>query len=348
MSGLTRPMHIIAVGARTPVGLTAAASAAGVRAGISRLSTHPFMIDKCGDPARIALDGKLPPRIFGVERMVPLAMSALREVLERTGAEIVCSNEVFLALPECRPGFSDDDAGRVVDLLKQDKRLSGCRISIRGRGHAGGLQALATAVERLSAGRAEVCTVIGVDSYADPDTLDWLTANLQHDCNDVRGGFVPGEGAGALVLCTGNVRKYVGIPGLAILRGVHMTTESKLIKTDADVLGEGLSVAIAGAAANLRLPEEAVDGVYCDINGERYRSDEWGFAALRVGTMLSSTAYQAPADSWGDVGAASGVLGCILATRAWARGYAAGPRALVWASSEAGLRGAAILQRPEN
>jgi 3-oxoacyl-[acyl-carrier-protein] synthase-1 len=32
--------------------------------------------------------------------------------------------------------------------------------------------------------------------------------------------------------------------------------------------------------------------------------------------------------------------------QSWARGYALGPRALVWAGSEGGLRGAVVLEEP--
>ncbi len=50
-------VRIVATGARTPVGLYSALSAAAaVRAGISRLAEHPFMIDQAGDPMPAAMD----------------------------------------------------------------------------------------------------------------------------------------------------------------------------------------------------------------------------------------------------------------------------------------------------
>ena len=92
-------------------------------------------------------------------------------------------------------------------------------------------------------------------------------------------------------------------------------------------------------------PAALIDAVYCDINGERHRVDEWAFTALRVGTVLrDASAYESPAGSCGDVGAASAVLASVLAVQAWQRGYAAGPRALVWTSSWRGLRGAMVLE----
>lgn len=83
----------------------------------------------------------------------------------------------------------------------------------------------------------------------------------------------------------------------------------------------------------------------CDINGERYRGEEWGFVCLRLSQYFDDpTAYDSPADCWGDMGAASGPLFIMLACQAIARGYAKGPRALLWTSSEGGLRGAAVIE----
>ncbi|TGO02654.1 hypothetical protein PN36_21215 [Candidatus Thiomargarita nelsonii] len=54
--------------------------------------------------------------------------------------------------------------------------------------------------------------------------------------------------------------------------------------------------------------------------------------------------FIAPADCWGDVGAATGALLINLITTAAAKGYAQGELSLLWASSESGERSAALLQ----
>jgi 3-oxoacyl-[acyl-carrier-protein] synthase-1 len=125
-----------------------------------------------------------------------------------------------------------------------------------------------------------------------------------------------------------------------------VAVETKLIKSEGINLGEGLASAIEAASRGLKLPGEAVDMVICDINGERFRSEEWGFALLRCPEVARDPAYQAPSDCWGDIGAASGPLFVALAVQEWARGCAAGPRALLWASSEGGLRAALVLESP--
>ena len=149
-----------------------------------------------------------------------------------------------------------------------------------------------------------------------------------------------------MALASDAARRQLRLPSLGSIAGAGAALERKLIKTDDVNLGEALSEAVRSAARELRLPTEGVDATYCDINGERYRSEEWGFVLLKVPQVFRDTSYVAPADCWGDVGAASGPLLCTLAVQSWKRGYAAGPRALVFAGSENGLRGAVVLETP--
>ena len=85
--------------------------------------------------------------------------------------------------------------------------------------------------------------------------------------------------------------------------------------------------------------------MYCDMNGEPYRADEFGFAALRTNGGTSSrrrTSSRRPI-----AGATwlrrSAPLALMLATIAGQKAYANGPFAFLWASSESGERGAALL-----
>jgi 3-oxoacyl-[acyl-carrier-protein] synthase-1 len=350
MSAPAQAVHVVAVGARTPVGLTAEATAAAVRAGISRQAAHPFMIDQKGDNVRSAIDGRLEPTVIGWERLVALARSALDEVIAKltTGMAWRAPLPVLLALPEPRPGFTARDAERVLAELRATPARGGVPLKIEGvgRGHAGGLQALYLGAQRVARGEQDFCIAGGVESYFEADTIDWLQEHLQLAGEDIRAGFTPGEGAGFLAIASAGARKQYRFRSLGVVRGCGVAAETKLIKTDAVNTGEGLAQAVRAAAETLRLPVEAVDTSYCDINGERYRSEEWGFMLMRVPEAFRGIGYVAPADCWGDVGAASGPLFCNLAVQAWARRYAEGPRALVSAGSEAGLRGAAILEAP--
>jgi 3-oxoacyl-[acyl-carrier-protein] synthase-1 len=87
-----------------------------------------------------------------------------------------------------------------------------------------------------------------------------------------------------------------------------------------------------------------VSDIYCDMNGEPYRSDEFGFTALRTKEHFESASdFVAPADCWGDLAAAGAVLHVMLSCAAGAKAYANGPLAFAWASSESGERATALL-----
>lgn len=346
---MTAPVHIVAHGARTPVGLQAAPSAAAVRAGISRIREHPFFVDCVGQPVMCAFDGLLDPRLMGTDRLLALAEPALREASLLLGHAPALDRRVplYLGVPERRPGFGERDVERLRHGLE---RMEGLPIQLSSvtllpHGHASGLAALDMAIEQLRRGLCEACLVGGVDSYLQPDTLEWLDDHRQLARADARSSFVPGEGAGFCLLAGERAAKHMRWKSLARVRAVAVGHEARLIKTSEVCIGEGLTAAVRGAVSGLSLPAEKINQIICDLNGERYRGEEWGFVCLRLASHFEDpSTYRAPADCWGDMGAASGPLFALLACQAAARGYAKGPRTLLWASSEAGLRGAAVLE----
>jgi 3-oxoacyl-[acyl-carrier-protein] synthase-1 len=216
------------------------------------------------------------------------------------------------------------------------------------RGHASGLLALEAACRTVETGRADFCLVGGVDSYVEPETLEWLEANEQvHSAGSSNNawGFIPGEAAGfCLLMSIASARRH-GIEPLGHVRAVTAAREEHLIKSDTVCLGRGLTAAFAGVFDALPSPSDVVNDVICDMNGEPYRAEEFGFATIRTRhRFMNESEFQTPADCWGDVGAASGPLFVNLAVVAQAKGYAAGPRTLVWTSSESGERAAAVIE----
>lgn len=344
------PISIISTGARTPVGLASAPAAAAVRAGICRIREHPFMIDQTGNRMPSALDGRLDAGVGLVERLLTFANAALHESgapLSRHGQAFEKSVPIYLGLPEPRPGFSQADGMTIKAGIVPPDGLPfvGSEMYAFTDGHAAGFSALAAAVAALQHGRHELCLVGGVDSYCHPDTMEWLDKNRQLVGTVARSAFVPGEGAGFCLLATERARTRHGWNSLGRVIAVATGLEEKRIKSSEVCLGEGLSDTLRRTLGALSPMNQRIDDIFCDINGERYRGEEWGFTCLRMQQYIKDpTAYHAPTDCWGDVGAASGPLFIMLACQSAARGYAKGPQALLWASSEAGLRGAAVLE----
>jgi 3-oxoacyl-[acyl-carrier-protein] synthase I len=312
--------QLIAVGARTVVGLSAESAAAAVRAGISRVGEHPRFIDWSGNPLRCARDTLLKPSLAGVARMIQLASAALGEVIAKTFGPRPLSTPllVLLALPEPRPGFGPEAADAVVRGVGKIQYPGVSRVQVEAviGGSAGGMRALEIGAARVRDRHADACVVGGIDSYLDVDTLDWLESEGRVAREGFRGGFVPGEGAGMLVIAARGIRSTLGLRSLAQVRGVATVQEPRSIDSAEGLLGEGLTDAVRRATRELALPEECIDDVFCDINGERHRSDEWGFMMSRLATLFrGGSDYQPTTALWGDVGAASGVLGCVLAVQ---------------------------------
>jgi 3-oxoacyl-[acyl-carrier-protein] synthase-1 len=343
-------VHVTATGARTALGLHAAATAAACRAGVSAVRQHPFMIDRVGDRIPCAIDRALDATKMGVDRYVTLTETALREASEplQPFSELRLRVPLYLALPEFRPGFTGRDADELTAKIARIENLPFEIADVRtsSEGHAAGLSVLSFAASAIQRDEIDLCIVGGVDSYLHPDTLEWLDANRQLAGEDARSAFVPGEAAGFCILASDRMAKRLGMASRAEVSAAAVGREARLIKSADVCLGEGLTDVVRRVTQRVVESAGHVDTIICDINGERYRGEEWGFVCLRVGEYFADpTAYWSPADCWGDVGAASGPLFVMLACEMAHRGVPA-TTMLLWASSEGGLRAAALLRAP--
>jgi 3-oxoacyl-[acyl-carrier-protein] synthase-1 len=349
MASITRPsIRIIGIGARTPVGLSAPAAAAAVRAGVAVMADHPFMIDKAGAPMVVCIDPALPVELGLADRILELAISSAREALKPVLERVrkLPRIRIILALPEDRPGKPDRLANtfteRFISALGID--IPVLDLTCHSLGHAGGLYCMEQALSFINGGQVELCLVGGVDSYLDPEALEWLDETDQLHSESTTWGFCPSEGAAFCLLAS---REFADAPGPSTsveLLAAASATEPNRIHTETICIGEGLSEAFTKALTSLPLNQQ-VNHTICDMTGEPYRGNEYGFAMLRSARKFADDAdFQTPVDCWGNVGAASGPLFTMLATSAAKKRYSPGPLTLLWASSEGGLRAAALLE----
>ncbi|MCB9761683.1 MAG: hypothetical protein H6739_17700 [Alphaproteobacteria bacterium] len=350
---MTRTVAIAAVGARTPVGLHAEAAAAAVRSGAARLEEHPLLVDAVGAPLVGGWDGGLDPEWMGRRRMLALLTSVLNEIADKLLRRISLDRpvKVLLALPERRPGFTDQDAAWVLHGASAHAIADVPPLSVdeAPAGHAGPLAAIGAATEVILRGQEPLVLICGAESYAEPDTLRWLESERRVLRDGIRAGFPPGEGAGAVVLSNTELLHRMGEAPLARVLGAGQAIEPRPRDHALGMMGGGLGQALTAACGHLQLPEQAAGSILCDINGERWRAEDWAFAMLKDCRMVQDpTQYTSAVDCWGDQGAASGALGCVLAAQAWQRGYAEDPRALVWGASDGGLRAAVVLEKGGN
>ncbi|HEX5745116.1 MAG TPA: hypothetical protein VFZ09_02670 [Archangium sp.] len=337
---------IAGLGARTPVGTSAPMSAASVRAGIVRFAEHPFMVDGAGAPMVVSAASYVPATVLGLERYLALAVPAMMEALEPLAQVLPSLRPVPVALGLPLERSELPPRSQVASRLEAalEGPLEGrVRISrVHSAGHAAGLLALQTAAEWLNQG-AELCLVGGVESYIEPEILEWLDRREQLKSQTHRWGFVPGEAAAFCLVASERVMSRYGLRPLARVTAVASAIEQDRPDTGRVCTGIGLTRALQGALA--ALPSGAkVDHVFGDLNGERSRADEYGFSIARLGErFVDATEVCTPADCWGDVGAASGPLFVNLAVAARLRRYARGPWSLLWTSSESGDRCAALV-----
>lgn len=349
---MTAPrMQIVGLGASTSIGRNVWASAAAARAGTCGFSEHPFMIDAAGEPMRVARAPWLDVSMDGVERYCALLFPAIDEALAPLLRELARDSlkvGLALGLPSSRPGQAPQLAEQLLKAIRRKYAQAFVHAETFEAGHAAGHLAMDVAFkDYTSGGSMNALVVAGVDSPLAPETLEWI-----EECDQLHGGgplnnawgFIPGEAAGALLLSSQEFSQKIALQSFGEVVSVGIGRETKLIKTDEVCIGEGLTQAFRTALDRL-VPGEQIHNVFCDLNGEAYRADEYGFTALRTKEYFRSAAdFIAPADCWGDVGAAGVLLHSALAVICHRKRYGKGPLSLVWASSETSERGAAVIR----
>ena len=128
----TSDLHVVAVGARTPVGLCAESTAAAVRAGISRIGEHSSLVDGTGNPLKVACDFLIDANVIGPSRFIELAVAALAEVVSKLSLHgtLAAPLSLLLALPELRPGFKAEIAEAVVRGISSATLLQILKVAI--------------------------------------------------------------------------------------------------------------------------------------------------------------------------------------------------------------------------
>lgn len=340
-----------AVGMLTPVGTGAKASAAAIDAGVARLTESDFYDDRFRPivlgqvpddelPAAVPALASQPPL---VQRLVRLAAPALAEcAADLPRPESV---PVFVALPET-PGTPEGAA--FLRLLAAQSGVPFALATSRAfpLGRAGALVALEAALELLAEGDVTHAFVGGVDSHSSQARLDALVAEGRVLADGVMDGFVPGEGAG-FVLLRDPAARPGGARPLARIEAVASAQEPGHRGSKEPFRGEGLAAAFARAWGGAPAELPAVRTTWAGFNGEGLFAKEWGTAYARHADRIAEDAeIRHPAECFGDTGAAFGALLVGFAALALAEGAAAG-LSLVWSSSDGAPRAAALLGAAE-
>ncbi len=342
----TTSIQIVRCGSQSALGTWTSMSAANVRAGLARISVYPDYEDAQWSQVGVAMADYLDPALPHLSRFFKLGSEALKETLSPLKQQEIRVDSIplLIGLPEKREGLAVDLKAKLVEKLGAVAKDYGTAFQIefiRGD-HTAGMEALQEAIRRLKTGEIEFCLAGGIESYLDKRSLHWLEQQGVLKCSDNKWGMIPGEAAGFCLLSSLQTTQNHGLHSCGELSAVSVTKEET--GPGEVCLGRGLTRAIKEVVSSL--PEgETVQQVYCDLNGQRHRADEYGYTVQNVHRYLDDPQdIIAPANQWGDLGAASVPLLMGLMTESGRKGYAKGPNNLLFTMSPDGKRGAALIK----
>jgi 3-oxoacyl-[acyl-carrier-protein] synthase-1 len=346
---------VVSAGVVSPIGLSLAETAASARSRIARLREIEWR-DRRFQPFIVGVvpeDGlpELAPALSGQHlqyreaRMLRLGHVALAEVLKPMAA-YESPIALLLGLPEHHTTKPIDPKGFLTKLVQQtNANLNVPRSIAAPNGRAAGLMACRRAASMLEAKETEFVLVGGVDSLVDLyvlGTLD-MQERIRNEVNS--DGFSPAEGAAFLLLTLETTATKMGLQPLARVLGSAQGHEPGHIYAQDPYLGEGLSATFSNLLTEAP-PENPIGCVYASFNGERYWGKEFGVARLRnSAAFLPDHQMEHPAECFGDLGAAHGLMCAALAVHGVYKHYRQSP-CLVYASSDYGSRAAILLSAP--
>lgn len=332
-------LRIASSGMCCAVGFSARAARAAIRARLNRFMESEF-IDEQAEPLIVS---RLPlGDLWGPPRIAKMFEAALTDCLEGvSGFKPQTAELLLLVAEQGRPGYQ---AAWQRACVAAYEKVSGAPLRDRAQvlplGRAGLAAALRQAHVLLMDGHASHVVVAGVDSYLNAQAITHLLRERRLLTDTVSEGFIPGEGAGALVV----ELAPEGQGGLQVL-GVGAAEESATLYNDEPVRASGLTRALREALDVSGYPLNELHFRMADLSGEPLYFRE---AALANTRLLDHRGGRFPllhiADCIGETGAAVGPLSLAYLTDAMARGYAPGTRAVLHLSNDGGTRAAVVVE----
>jgi 3-oxoacyl-[acyl-carrier-protein] synthase-1 len=335
-----QPLAVLRTGLVTSVGLSAAASCAAVRAKISN-PTETRFIDTGGEwILGHSVPLEMPWR--GLTKLAKMAAMAIEDCLRDIPRQVWSSIPLLLCVAEMeRPGRYDDLDNEIFGKIQDELNIKfGERSAIIPRGHVSVGTALLEARKLVTdESRAPMVLIAATDSF-----LSWPTLSVYERGDRLltprnSNGFLPGEGAGALLIGPHTKERELVICGLGF------ANESSTIDSEQPMRGEGLALAMRNALNDAGCALHDLDFRITDLSGEQYYFKE---AALALARLLRPHREDFdvwhPAECIGETGAVSGLASLAVAEAACRKGYGPGPGVLCHAANDSGQRVALVLR----
>jgi 3-oxoacyl-[acyl-carrier-protein] synthase I len=335
------PIAVLKTGLVTSVGLSAPATCAALRAKLTN-PTETRVIDSDGEwimAHQVALDQ--PWR--GLTKLVKMTAMAIEEALGDTPKKEWGSIPLLLCVAEsARPGRLDGLDDRLLFNIQSelDTQFSVASATI-AHGRVSVAVALAQARKLLADGdKSGRVLIAATDSLLTDVTLSHyervdriLTASNSN-------GFMPGEGAGALLIGTDDGRSVQ-----LLCTGIGFAREAAHVESGKPLRADGLSHAIKSALTDAGREMHHMDFRITDLSGEHYYFKEASLALSRTLRQLKEEFdLWHPAECTGEQGAVVGIAVIAVADAACRKAYTKGPNILAHMANDAGQRAALSLQ----
>ncbi len=337
---------IVAVGARTPLGLDARQTGFLLRAGFAAIGEAP--LGEGGAPIAFCRQTALDASLMGFERVIALAEPALRELLRDLRATTVVRVKLLLCVDPPDPSQPHASEPVAHDLLAIARReYPNATLEIAARGEASACFALPRALAALDSRQLDCVILGGVHSAYDALAIARLAEGDRLYGNDHLDAILPGESAAFVALVAPSLAARRNT-ALAHVAGMGSAIDEARFSNDVPAaLARGATAALRAATQPLLDGALRAGWVLSDIAFEVWRQREWQSLIVRAADVLGPP-YQldCPAQRIGSLGAAALPLSLALACEAYRAGYAPSPFALALAGSEAGERGAIVVAGP--
>jgi 3-oxoacyl-[acyl-carrier-protein] synthase-1 len=338
----------------TSIGADTKMTAAAVKAGMNQFAASEFenlqreaitmaaVPEEVFETLEVEIDeGSYYSELY--DRIIKMAIIAAREALAQQPIETPIP--LVLAMPEAIPYVNHITPQVLVTNLvnQEDLPIDAEQVRCIHTGRAAGIQALDLAQRYLYDMKQDYVLVGGSDSYMQMPIMSSLDEAGRVMAPGIMDGFIPGEGAGFLLLTRYPDKALNQEGNIIALNTPGISEEPGHLNSDQPYRGDGLSQAFELALKNRN--GDPIHSIYSSMNGEHFWAKEYGVAYTRNrASFEDEVQLEHPADCYGDLGVATGpVLIGLAADRLLNQQGAAAH--LVYSSSDSACRAALLVEK---
>jgi len=347
----SRQLAITAANCITPLGHTAAMTAASVRAGITAFRIYEDYNDQNGNPIIVAriqgLKGNLRNVVERIRSIAEICLDDLLKNYFKLNRRRPSPAHFFLGTSdEDRPGPDYGEESMIVLNPLIAKHMGSAAGEIIYKGNASFHHAVGEAARIISNQPDALCIIGCVDSLLMESILDRFESDkrLKSFSHGRHHGLIASEAVGFFIVEDLEQARQNKRPVLARIRSLGLAEESTPRVSGEIGFGQGLTKACHAALSPLK--DQPVQNILGDLNGEDARAEEWTMAKGRCFPGKQALKLWKPAEYYGDVGASAGVTLACIAAEGFKRKWLFSP-ALIFCSDDFGPCGAIVLEKEE-